>query len=946
MACTAPTTPLLSERMARSSSRNAGNSLAGKENCPPIATPIGKGIAIGEGKTPASSFMTPAGKTGEAPKTLEQWDQILRALPTTTPADRARLERLFERVLGSGSGNEELDVAGHKDQQAYVGLWLYRIALDPDEGTTYTKFMRKWGIGRKYAVVYVQQALVSSEDKVTKVLQEGIDADAQPAALLEELLKSHSKGDDLKQACSLVLKKYPDADSMLNSKQTPASISLAALPASAFSTPAPKTRASAPTPKQTPSLPRRLGAEECQVRGGGCDETIAEEDARSTRGGAGEEEDTVVLGPKLSASKAAPPAAPRHAVASTPTAKASACAGALGAAGKQMTLAAAARVTPARACTSTSATTAATASTSGSSEETVMFGSKLTTTGAPAPAAAAAAPGSESKTTARSNSMRGTASRQVKRTGLGGGPARRVNAAETDAVSDGRDAKEQEQAGALDGKGAKEAECVGVKARGRPLAYEESRAGMRSELGRGDVGDMAPQMNLPPICEQEGRSSGEGAGNTSTSSSETNDSVNRSGTSDDQPRPLSEAETQFVGAGADGHEVLSEMQTQHGGSGGGCVGSCIGEEEEEEQEAAVRREALPRHEALMDGHRPQIPAGEVPKGFIAVCDKLYKKIDVIGKGGGGKVYKVSLEDDDKSVWAIKKIKLEEDQELRACVLNEIELLVALRGERSIIHMKDYEVGPDYVHMVMECGEQDLAQALQRKQVRSLRGVWKAMIDAVQVVHEKRVVHGDLKPANFLMVNKELKLIDFGIAKRIESNDTTNIVRDNAIGTLNYMAPEAFVGNQGPRRGNDGLKLGRQSDIWSLGCILYQMVYGRPPFHAFKNAIQKMQAITNREHKIEFPATGPAGNVEKDLIDVMKRTLERDPARRPTIPELRQHPWLVPPKFGLDSYNILVMVSKIRALHRENPDRSDEDLKEYLITLMKNAGLALPASPAS
>ena len=64
------------------------------------------------------------------------------------------------------------------------------------------------------------------------------------------------------------------------------------------------------------------------------------------------------------------------------------------------------------------------------------------------------------------------------------------------------------------------------------------------------------------------------------------------------------------------------------------------------------------------------------------------------------------------------------------MLNEIELLVALRGESCIIHMKDYEVGEDYVHMVMECGEQDLAQALQRKQVRSLRGVWKAMMEAV------------------------------------------------------------------------------------------------------------------------------------------------------------------------------------------------------------------------
>lgn len=79
------------------------------------------------------------------------------------------------------------------------------------------------------------------------------------------------------------------------------------------------------------------------------------------------------------------------------------------------------------------------------------------------------------------------------------------------------------------------------------------------------------------------------------------------------------------------------------------------------------------------------------------------------------------------------------------------------------------------------GMQDLSQALQKRQVRSLRGVWRAMIDSVQVVHDERVVHGDLKPANFLMVKKELKLIDFGIAKQIENNDTTNIVRENAIG---------------------------------------------------------------------------------------------------------------------------------------------------------------------
>ena len=67
----------------------------------------------------------------------------------------------------------------------------------------------------------------------------------------------------------------------------------------------------------------------------------------------------------------------------------------------------------------------------------------------------------------------------------------------------------------------------------------------------------------------------------------------------------------------------------------------------------------------------------------------------------------------------------------------------------------------------------------------------------------------MKPANSLFVKDELKLIDFGIAKAIESH-TTNIHRDNAVGTLNYMAPEAFIGGSS---GANALKLGRSSDVW-------------------------------------------------------------------------------------------------------------------------------------
>jgi serine/threonine protein kinase len=66
-----------------------------------------------------------------------------------------------------------------------------------------------------------------------------------------------------------------------------------------------------------------------------------------------------------------------------------------------------------------------------------------------------------------------------------------------------------------------------------------------------------------------------------------------------------------------------------------------------------------------------------------------------------------------------------------------------------------------------------------------------MLEALAALHSRGILHSDLKPANFVFVDGLLKLIDFGIARAL-SNDTTNIVRDGTVGTLNYMSPEAIA----------------------------------------------------------------------------------------------------------------------------------------------------------
>ncbi|KFA64165.1 hypothetical protein S40285_00855 [Stachybotrys chlorohalonatus IBT 40285] len=302
------------------------------------------------------------------------------------------------------------------------------------------------------------------------------------------------------------------------------------------------------------------------------------------------------------------------------------------------------------------------------------------------------------------------------------------------------------------------------------------------------------------------------------------------------------------------------------------------------------------------------------RNVLRVNGKSYTRLDCLGRGGSAKVYRVAAEN-GKS-FALKRVSLENaDESTMRGFKGEIDLLTKLAGVDRVINLVDYELNDEkkLLTMVMEMGELDLNILMRERQnpeaarldTAFVRFYWKEMLECLESVHQYDIVHSDLKPANFVLVRGKLKLIDFGIANAIQTDETVNVHRETQIGTPNYMSPESLLDANNPSGGRLAgrpklMKLGKPSDVWSLGCILYQMVYGVPPFGHIANQMARCQAIINWDHTIEFPSRGVGGMlVPPSLLRTMRRCLNRDHHMRPTCSELLHEtdPFLYPVELG-------------------------------------------------
>lgn len=320
---------------------------------------------------------------------------------------------------------------------------------------------------------------------------------------------------------------------------------------------------------------------------------------------------------------------------------------------------------------------------------------------------------------------------------------------------------------------------------------------------------------------------------------------------------------------------------------------------------------MPRAVSNFHGNEPRHPVSRepeltnnLPKKIITVNSNHFEKLEILGRGGSSKVYRVRHVDSRKT-FAIKKV--DYDQFDESCIdgfKSEIEHLQKLKNHPRVINLEDHSIKDGSILLVMECGEVDLAHVLQNRlagepklDVNFVRFNALEIFRCVEAVHQAGIVHSDLKPANFLFVKGFMKIIDFGIANAVPEH-TANIYRESQIGTPNYMAPETLieVGQANCPSNKDSAniwRVGKSSDVWSCGCIIYQMIYGKPPYASYSGQ-KRIQAIMNPNTKISFPEHGLGGvKVPPSAIILMQGCLDRLPGNRWSIEECLSSDFLRP-----------------------------------------------------
>jgi serine/threonine protein kinase len=251
---------------------------------------------------------------------------------------------------------------------------------------------------------------------------------------------------------------------------------------------------------------------------------------------------------------------------------------------------------------------------------------------------------------------------------------------------------------------------------------------------------------------------------------------------------------------------------------------------------------------------------------------FFEIIEVIGRGGMGIVYLAHDTKLDRSV-AVKSMppELRDEVAVRTRFQREAKLLASLNHPNiAVIYDIIEQDGVGYLILEYVPGETLAARiASEPLKLEEALSIGQQIAEAVSAAHKEDVVHRDLKPGNIKITpDGRIKVLDFGLAKAfvVEGNSQeTNVTQHGRIiGTPTYMSPEQARGKS----------IDHRTDIWSFGCIMYEMLTGHVPFEG-QTATDTLVQIIERQPDWEILSESTPMNIRV----LIRRCLEKDSRQR-------------------------------------------------------------------
>ena len=291
-----------------------------------------------------------------------------------------------------------------------------------------------------------------------------------------------------------------------------------------------------------------------------------------------------------------------------------------------------------------------------------------------------------------------------------------------------------------------------------------------------------------------------------------------------------------------------------------------------------------------------------------VISPIYNIHEKLGEGSYGVVFRGTLKEGG-APYAIKKLRLDGFSEgVPATAIREITLLKEL-NHPFIVSLQRVLSGRRRVYLVFELLAEDLRATIVRlaKQGHTLpipliKRFTKQALTALWYSHNNRIVHRDLKPGNILVTKdgQNVKIADYGLARAFEMELVTYT---HEVVTLWYRAPEILLGER---------HYTPAVDVFSMGCIIAEMMNGKPLFRGESEITQlhryfevlgtpnetSWPGVSKLSFSNRFPDWSP--RLIEEVVplldplgcDLLDRMLKCNPAQRPTVAECLKHPWLM------------------------------------------------------